>query len=255
MKISRFLKQTTIDYPEKIASMVFTSGCNLRCPACYSKQTIEGKSEIFENEVFDYINKINSWKKFIDGIVICGGEPTIHSDLPNFCRKAKGLELDVKLDTNGTNPGRLATLRDEKLVDYVAMDVKGPVRLYPQIIGLGEGKWDLRDNLGKGIGIVAGFPEHEYRTTMVPIYKNGKPRWMTEVEVKGIAKLIYEWTGSKEHAFYLQPFLAMNKEEMMDERFTKDKLPKEFWETPVELMQKYKKALLPLLPQTKIRGE
>ena len=243
MKIAEFLKVTAIDYSGKIASGVFVSGCNYRCPACHNKNVVFENSSIDEEEIFSYLDFS---KGFIDGVVISGGEPTIQEDLPNFLRKIKERGLAVKLDTNGSNPGMMERLLKEKLVDYVAMDVKGPVSLYLELIGKEGGIFDLRDNLGKGIGLTACFPEYEYRTTIVPIIENGKARWMTNEEIADTGNLIYEWTENREHKYFLQKFVP-RKDGLIDSRL------ESFQETPDELMKEAYEKVREILPRVKIR--
>ena len=128
MIIGGLQKTTLIDYPGKIAATVFLSGCNFLCPWCYSaelvlEEKIKLQPKISEKELFDFLKQR---KGLLEGIVICGGEPTIQKDLPNFLEKIKNLGFLVKLDTNGSNPEMLEYLIKNKLVDYVAMDIKVP---------------------------------------------------------------------------------------------------------------------------------
>ncbi|MFA5878355.1 MAG: anaerobic ribonucleoside-triphosphate reductase activating protein [Candidatus Staskawiczbacteria bacterium] len=127
MIIGGLQKNTLIDYPGKIACVIFTSGCNFYCPWCYSSELvvpekIKRHPKIEEKEVLSFLK---SRKGLLEGVVICGGEPTLNKDLPEFIKKIKKLGFSVKLDTNGSNPRMLKSLIDKKLVNYVAMDIKG----------------------------------------------------------------------------------------------------------------------------------
>jgi|YNPNPStandDraft_1061719.scaffolds.fasta_scaffold50450_1 pyruvate formate lyase activating enzyme len=129
IKIGGLQKLTLIDFPGKLAATVFLSGCNFRCPFCYSSELvlpekIKNQPRISEKEFFAFLKER---KGMLEGVVICGGEPTINKQLPQFCQKIKKLGFLVKLDTNGSNPKMLKKLIDEKLVDYVAMDIKAPL--------------------------------------------------------------------------------------------------------------------------------
>ncbi|MEM1557662.1 MAG: radical SAM protein, partial [Thermoproteota archaeon] len=93
-----------------------------------------------------------------------GGEPTLHRDLPDFIEKIKKIGYSVKLDTNGTNPDMLKLLMDGKLIDYIAMDVKAPLEKYDEVVKV---KVDV-DKIIKSIEIIKAFPEHEFRTTVLP---------------------------------------------------------------------------------------
>ncbi|MFZ3099977.1 MAG: radical SAM protein, partial [Minisyncoccales bacterium] len=104
MKICGLQKTTLIDYPGHVACTVFTAGCNFRCPWCYSKELvlpelIARQPEIPEAEVFEFLKEKQG---LLEGVVICGGEPTLHPDLPQFCRKIKDLGFLIKLDSNGS---------------------------------------------------------------------------------------------------------------------------------------------------------
>src|SRR3989344_4958290 len=137
MLIGGLQKLTLIDFPGKVACTVFLSGCNFRCPFCYSPELvlpgqIKNRPGISEKEFFDFLKER---KNLLEGIVICGGEPTSDKKLPVFLKKIKKMGFFVKLDTNGSNPEMLKKLIDKKLIDYVAMDIKGPKGKYSQIAG------------------------------------------------------------------------------------------------------------------------
>src|SRR5574344_526886 len=123
MIIDGFQKLTLLDFPENIACILFTKGCNLKCPFCHNAPLVLGKSReglISQEEIFEYLKKR---KGILDGVVISGGEPLIQKDIRNFITKIKDLGYKVKLDTNGTNPKMLNDLIDDNLLDYVAMDI------------------------------------------------------------------------------------------------------------------------------------
>lgn len=127
-----------IDYPLHVASVVFTQGCNFRCPYCHNASMIPRTlGDITEKAVLSFIQERMD---FIDGVVITGGEPTLHDDLPNFIKAVKAFSpfnpLKIKLDTNGSNPQVLEQLLTAELVDYVAMDLKGSEQVYKdQLMG------------------------------------------------------------------------------------------------------------------------
>lgn len=249
MKIYGLQKESFIDYPGKISAVVFTSGCNYKCPTCHAKEIVQGNPQIKESDFFNYLDKTKDW---IEGVVVCGGEPTLQLDLIPFIRKIKERKRAVKLDTNGSNYTVLQELKKEKLVDYVAMDVKAPPHLYAQVVG--KEYIDLRDDLQKGIGIVSQFPNYEFRTTIIPISReNTNTSFMTVKEVKDIAKFICDVTGTNKHKYFLQKFVARGKDEMIDERFGKENLPKELHETPEELLEEMLEKVLEYLPNAKIR--
>ena len=172
MKIGGLQKLTLIDYPGKIACTVFLSGCNFRCPWCHNPELvlpekIEKNPKIPEK---DFFNFLKSRKNLLEGVVICGGEPCINKDLPEFCQKIKKLGYSIKLDTNGSYPKVLKDLIDKKLVDYVAMDVKAPKEKYMQAIGLKKSSSNhLLKNINESINILKeGKLDYEFKTTMIP---------------------------------------------------------------------------------------
>lgn len=163
MIVKGLQKLTLIDYPGKVACTLFTFGCNFRCPYCHNPELVidDGTPPISEENIFRFLEER---KGFLDGVCITGGEPTLHDDLPNFIKKLKNLGYSVKLDTNGTNPKMLKQLIEEKLVDYIAMDVKAPLKRYESVV---KTKIDV-EKISESIEIVKTFPEHEFRTTVVP---------------------------------------------------------------------------------------
>ena len=174
MLIGGLEKMTLLDYPGQVAAIIFTKGCNFRCHFCYNpllvwpeRETDEKKYEktcptISEDEFFLFLR---SRVGKLDGVVISGGEPTMHSDLPEFIKKIRALGYNIKLDTNGTNPEALKKLLAEKLIDYIAMDLKAPLDKYSSIVGVKVNCQDLENSVK--IITSSGLP-YEFRTTVVP---------------------------------------------------------------------------------------
>jgi len=121
--IRGFLPSTLIDWPGRIAAIVFLPLCNLRCGYCHAGDLLEpvGDEVLPWPQIREYLDGKRNW---IDGVVVCGGEPTLHATLPNLCREIHALGMAVKLDTNGTRPDVLRRLIDERLIDAVSMDLK-----------------------------------------------------------------------------------------------------------------------------------
>jgi len=167
MKIAGLQKFSLIDYPGKISAVVFTRGCNFKCPFCHNPELVlpESYAELFPLEkVFEFFEKR---KTQLDGIVITGGEPTLQDDLIDFIKKIKESGFLVKLDTNGSNPGVLDKLIREKLIDFISMDIKAPFEKYDKLCG----KKINIENIQKSIQIIkdSGI-EHTFRTTVVKHY-------------------------------------------------------------------------------------
>ena len=165
MQILGFNKTTLLDFPEHVASTIFTGGCNFRCPFCQNGDLVLDPNSIDsfdENEIIKYLDK---HKNMLDGVCVTGGEPTLHHDLPDFLARIKALNLLVKLDTNGYNPAILRDLIDKKLVDYVAMDIKNSKEKYAMTTGVADLDIDKIDESVKML--ISGSTPYEFRTTVV----------------------------------------------------------------------------------------
>ena len=189
MKIGGLQKFSLLDYPEHLSAIIFTKGCNFRCQYCYNPMLVwpegaskpknidssengnhkfsdeeieEVNSEISENDLFDFLNKRVGK---LEGIVITGGEPTLHPDLPEFIDKIRDLGFKIKLDTNGTNPEMIKKLIVNKQINYIAMDLKGTEESYSEVTGVPVNL----ENIKKSITIImeSNLP-YEFRTTVVP---------------------------------------------------------------------------------------
>lgn len=166
MNIAGFVKTSFVDYPGKIASVVFTKGCNLRCSYCHNLSLLDenGPSTgILPKEIFEWLSKR---KGMIDAVVVSGGEPTLQKNLHVFIEELKARNLLVKLDTNGTNPDILRTLIEDELLDFIAMDLKAPLSKYERITGIRQLKLStIRESVEviKNSGL-----DHEFRTTLCP---------------------------------------------------------------------------------------
>ncbi len=162
MKIGGIQKCSLIDYPGKISAILFTIGCNFHCPYCHNPELVqETADEIGVGEIFSFLERR---KNILDAVTITGGEPTIHEDLIPFVRKVRGLGYLVKLDTNGTNPEVVTKMLKEKLVDYIAMDIKSPLHMYSKTVGRPVDGAKIRES----IALIKNSPiPYEFRTTIV----------------------------------------------------------------------------------------
>lgn len=169
MKIAGFQKFTLIDYPGMISAIIFTQGCNFRCPWCHNPELVlpELYKELLDkNEILDFL-KTRIGK--LDAVTITGGEPTLHQDLPDFIKTIKEMGFKIKLDTNGTNPLMLKTLLRDNLIDYFAMDIKTSLENYSEVIGEDVDVYMIKESIEviKESGI-----DYEFRTTMIPSLMN-----------------------------------------------------------------------------------
>jgi pyruvate formate lyase activating enzyme len=164
MKIGGYQKSSLLDFPGKVAAVIFTQGCVWRCPFCHNRALVHPgrfQPSIPEEDVFEYLH---AQRGQLDGVVVSGGEPTVQPSLVSFFRRVRDMEFSTKLDTNGANPNMLSTLLQEKLLDYIAMDIKGPLSEYKRFIGceVDTGPIELSIELIKQSGV-----PYEFRTTLV----------------------------------------------------------------------------------------
>jgi len=174
-------KNSLIDYPEKVSCVLFISGCNFRCPYCHNPQLIT-ETEAPRDDLTEewFLQFLEKRRGFLDGVVLSGGEPTLQNQLPLLCEKIKALAYPIKIDTNGSRPEILRRLIDDKLVDYIAMDIKTvPESYYPHIA-----KENRPETILSSIRIILESKiDHEFRTTCV------RP-FITEEIIKKVTVLI-----------------------------------------------------------------
>jgi pyruvate formate lyase activating enzyme len=213
VKIGGLQKLTLIDYPQKIACTVFLSGCNFRCPWCYSPELvlpekIKNHPEIKKEDFFDFLEKR---KRKLDGVVICGGEPTVAEGILDFIKEIKKRGFLVKIDTNGSRPEALKEMIE--LVNYIAMDVKFPLLRYKEISN--ESPQKIKESIDI---IMNSNVDYEFRTTVVPGVH-------FKEDIEEIAHLI---SGAKR--YYLQNFLPEKtiEESFLDKKSFSEEELKEF---------------------------
>lgn len=226
MEISGFEKMTLTDYPGYVAAIVFTQGCNFKCPFCHNSDLIYFKKGLIdENEILNYLSKR---KNVLDGVVITGGEPTMQNDLVSFLNKVKELGLKVKLDTNGVKPEVLKKIIELNLVDYIAMDIKSSNNNYSVVSGVSV---DL-DKISESAKLIKESElDFEFRTTVVKNYH-------TLNDLLSICEFV-----GKDSKYFLQNFESSSR--VLDANlkgFTKDEL----LEMCAKLNEKF--------PNVKVRG-
>ena len=233
VEIKAVQKVSLLDYPGKVSAIIFLGGCNFRCPFCYNVDIVLNPEKIVSIDEKIVLEFLKKRKKFLDGVCITGGEPTIHKDLPEFIRKIKALGLLVKLDTNGYEPEMLKKLLDKKLIDYVAMDIKTSLNKerYSKAAGINV---DL-SRIKKSIDLIRKSKvDYEFRTTVVPGLVN-------ENDLIEIARAL---KGSKRYV--LQQFL--NDKKMIDKRFNKVK------PYPQKVLEKFLKLVQPFFKEVELRA-
>ena len=227
INIQGLQKTTLLDYPEHVAATVFLGGCNMRCPFCHNMNIVTAADPLFSEEyIMEFLSKRLG---ILDGVCITGGEPTLYTGLPDFIRQIKELGYLVKLDTNGTNPDVLKTLTDDKLVDYVAMDIKSSPEYYGRACGIEHIDFSL---IKESIGILMnGKCDYEFRTTAVAEFLN-------ETAVRDIGKMI-KGAGH----YYLQGYV--------ESEYVPDK---SVHAVPVETLREYQQILSGYVNHVALRG-
>lgn len=223
-------KTSLLDYPGKIAAVIFLSRCNFRCPYCHNGELVlnEAKKSIDPEEIFSYLEKKRKW---VDGVCITGGEPTMHKGLPDFIREIKKKRFLVKLDTNGTNPSMIEQLLKENLLDYIAMDIKASLKNYEKAIAV---KFD-ENAIQKTIHMIMNSDiKYEFRTTVVP-------GLFTENDAEEIGKWL---KGARK--FCIQQFKNTNK--TLDPKF------QDVGHYHIDKLEKFKKIISKNIKDVEIRG-
>lgn len=229
MLILGLQKTTLLDYPGKIASTIFTGGCNFRCPYCHNRDLVMPPSDVQAYSTDEIFEHLKAKSKVLDGVCITGGEPTLHKDLPDFIKQIKDMGLLVKLDTNGTNPDMVNYLINAGLIDYVAMDIKHSKEKYNTIACMKN--FDISPIEDTVSLLISGKMDYEFRTTI-----------MRECHDMSDMESIGRWlSGAK--AYYLQSY--RESEQVINPIFSPHS---------VETLQEFVNILRPYIPNTSIRG-
>ena len=202
LAIKGWVRTSLVDYPGKIVSTLFLPGCNFKCGYCHNPEVAgasPGEGRIDMDRVIEHLTKR---RRLVDGVCVSGGEPLLHRTLPSFLRRIKAMGLLVKVDTNGSLPGVLEALLDERVVDYVAMDVKGPREKLDTIIGCPVDVASLEESMRL---LKSGGVDYEFRTTFLP-----------ELLDRDDIARVFAWIG-RGRRFYLQQFRPSSH---LDERWS-----------------------------------
>ncbi len=163
--VKGFIETSFLDWKECLSSVIFLGGCNFRCPYCHNKDLVINH-EALEDIPMEYIiATLRKYQKWVDKVVITGGEPTISMSLFGLIGQLKSEKMRIKLDTNGSNPQILKGLVNDGLVDYVAMDVKGPIDRYSRWTGVNVDTKRIRESIEF---LLEGKVDYEFRMTVVP---------------------------------------------------------------------------------------
>ena len=229
MVILGLQKTTLLDYPGKVASTIFTAGCNFRCPYCHNSELVIPPADAIAYSNKELFEHLVAKKKILDGVCITGGEPTIHKDLPDFIKQIKDLGLLVKLDSNGTNPDMLDSLIANHLVDYIAMDIKNSKAKYNEIACMKN--FDLSP-IEQSVEILKeNNIDYEFRTTIIK-----------ECHEKSDIVAIGEWLKGA-NAYFLQSY--KESENVLNPIFSAH---------TIDTLKEFVNLLKPFIPNTQLRG-
>lgn len=196
INIAGYQRFSLSDYPGKPAAVVFTRGCNFRCPYCHNPSLVTGHGPVGRGPVISkdaIIHFLAQRRGKLSGVVLTGGEPTLQPGLLDFAEEIKDLGFCIKLDTNGGSPGVLKTLIEASLVDYIAMDIKGPLEKYARVVNAPVDIKSIRRSVSM---IMQSGVEYEFRTTVAPSL-------LSPVDLEACARLI---AGAKR--YILQSFVS-----------------------------------------------
>jgi pyruvate formate lyase activating enzyme len=200
MKIGGLQKFSLIDFPGRISAIVFTQGCNFRCPYCHNPELVDPSQYGPILPEAGVISFLEQRRGRLDAVTVTGGEPTLQPDIDRFLQEIKGMGYLTKIDTNGSNPDLIERLIRGRLVDYLAMDVKGPLRIYEGIANVKVETAKIRRSIEL---IAASGIEHEFRTTVVRSQ-------LDRVDLHETAELL------NSGLYFLQPFVPAK---CLDRRF------------------------------------
>ncbi len=201
MRISGWIRTSLIDFPRRIAAVLFAGGCNFRCPMCHNADLVLRPADLPAIPNDEILSFLTARAGKLTGVVLSGGEPTLQPALPNFIRTVRDLGYAVKLDTNGYLPDKLAGLLAAGLLDYVAMDLKAPPEKYVLLTGLPAVDM-ARIEQSVALISVSGVP-HEFRTTVVP-------GLLAAADIVALARWLAATIGASSATWYLQQFRGLN---------------------------------------------
>lgn len=201
MQIKGWVRTSLIDYPDHIATVLFTGGCNFRCPMCHNADLVLHPETLPDIPVAEVLAYLKRRAGRLTGVVLTGGEPTLQQSLTELLRDVRALGYAIKLDTNGYRPDVLSELLCQQLLNYVAMDVKAPPDKYPEVAGVPNLAIDL---IASSLNILRNSAiDYEVRTTVAP--------WLSADDIAALAQwLAARFPPHGPQRWVLQPFQAQH---------------------------------------------
>jgi len=211
--IKGFQGTSLIDYPGRIASIIYTGSCNFRCRFCYNRALVEDAASLPDIPADEMLAALEKRRNFIEGVVVTGGEPTLQPGLIDFLKELKKLGLAVKLDTNGSRPDAIESAIADGLAEYIAMDYKAPLAKLERVCGAAG----HAENVARSARLlIERAPRYEFRTTVHPLI----------IDFRDLETIAAELAGAR--AWFLQQYHAFDS---LDPLLMESKpYPKEFFE-------------------------
>ena len=231
IKIGGLQKLSLVDYPNNVASTIFTSGCNFKCPYCHNKDLVFVPSNTNYYEVDEIMNHLIKRKNILSGVVISGGEPLLHNGLIELIYQIKELGFKIKLDTNGYYPDQLLKILNTGQIDYVAMDIKNSKSKYAETAGVNQEAFNINMICDSIDIIMNSNVDYEFRTTIT-----------NELHSIEDIKEIAQWIKGA-NSFYLQAYVS-----------SKNVINPMFTSPTIEFLNELREVSLPYIENTKIRG-
>jgi pyruvate formate lyase activating enzyme len=235
LDVKGFIDSSFVDWDGKISSVLFLPSCNFRCPFCHNVNLVLYHEKLAAIPFKDIEVQLENQKGWADGVCVTGGEPTLHSNLPELCSKIKNMGFMIKVDTNGTNPAMLKELMGRKLLDFVAMDIKAPLTEEKYSVATGVKSKKLLENVKESIQLLMKSDiYYEFRTTVVP----------TIHTLDDIRQICHSLKGCRKYV--LQKFDVSIGQTLLDPKFISKSLSE-------EEMQKFLVTAQEVIPNTKRR--
>ncbi len=187
--IKGLIETSFIDWPGFMAAVLFTGGCNFRCPFCHNRDLVLNSSSLPTTPFRSVLQRLKAHQDWVDRVVVTGGEPTMHKALPRTIGVLKKAGFRVKLDTNGSNPDMVRFLVEEGFVDAVAMDVKGPLSEYARWSGVDVDTGNIRETISF---LREGKVPNMFRMTVVPYLHTDEDVWRVAESLHGAARFVIQ---------------------------------------------------------------
>ncbi len=232
--IKGFDQMSLIDWDGMVATVLYVSGCNFRCPFCHNSGLVISPEEYQSIPIDEVLAYVSEHADFLDGVVVTGGEPCFHKNLSDLLARLKDAGMKVKLDTNGSFPDRLKSMMDAGLVDYVAMDIKAPLDFESYMKSAGITDPRALERVRNSVDLLMeGKVDYEFRMTVVPALHRASDLRRIGDQLKGAAR------------FVLQPYIPRNT---LDPAFEN--------EAPYDLerLQEFREMLAPMFGECVVRS-